>query len=99
MGRLRITVVAAVMVMASLTARRDCSAQENADDLAKASQNPVADLTSFPLQFNFNSGGALESRTQLLLNIQPVMPLALDAHWMLVARTVVPYVNTPLPDG
>jgi len=99
MGRLRITVVAAVMVMASLTARRDCSAQENADDLAKASQNPVADLTSFPLQFNFNSGGALRSRTSLLLNVQPVMPLPLDKKWLVVARTVVPYVNIPMPSG
>ena len=88
------------MVMClTLMARNACGAQENADDLAKASQNPVADMTSFPLQFNFNSGGALESRTQLLLNIQPVMPLPLDEHWTLIARTVVPYVNTPLPDG
>jgi hypothetical protein len=91
---------AAVMVMCLMLPPREVwAAQENADDLAKAAQNPVANLTSFPLQFNFNSGGALESRTQLLLNIQPVMPLALDEHWMLIARTVVPYVNTPLPDG
>jgi len=94
-------VAAAVIAMCLmlLPARDDCGAQENADDLAKASQNPVGDLTSFPLQFNFNSGGALQSRTQLLLNVQPVMPLPLDERWLLVARTVVPYVNTPMPDG
>ena len=96
-GRSAVATVMAMCLM--LMARNGCGAQENADDLAKASQNPVADMTSFPLQFNFNSGGALESRTQLLLNIQPVMPLPLDEHWTLIARTVVPYVNTPLPDG
>jgi hypothetical protein len=90
---------AAVAVCLLLAAREDCGAQQNADALAKASQNPVADMTSFPLQFNFNSGGGLQSKTALLLNVQPVMPLELDKKWLLVARTVVPYVNLPLPDG
>jgi hypothetical protein len=92
--------VAATMTMCLLfTARNVCRAQQNEDDLAKASQNPVADMTSFPLQFNFNSGGALKSKTQLLLNVQPVMPLPLDDKWLVIARTVVPYVNIPIPDG
>jgi hypothetical protein len=75
------------------------TAQQNADELAKASQNPVADMTSFPLQFNFNSGGTLQSRTGLLLNVQPVMPLPLNKEWLVVSRTVIPYVSVPLPDG
>jgi hypothetical protein len=74
-------------------------AQQSEGDLAKASQNPIANLTTFPLQFNFNSGGGLQSRTQLLLNVQPVMPLTLDQKWLLVSRTVVPYVNVPMPTG
>jgi hypothetical protein len=90
---------AAVAICVLLAAREACGAQQDADALAKASQNPVADMTSFPLQFNFNSGGGLQSRTSLLLNVQPVMPLELDKKWLLVARTVVPYVNVPLPDG
>lgn len=90
---------ATLAVCLSLAARQGCGAQHNADDLAKASQNPVADLTSLPLQFNFNSGGSLRSRTQLLFNAQPVMPLQLDERWLLVSRTVVPYVNVPMFDG
>jgi hypothetical protein len=84
---------AALAAAVLLLARDICRAQNDADNLAKASQNPVADLTSFPLQFNFNSGDGLGSKTSLLLNVQPVMPLPLDDHWLLVARTVVPYVN------
>jgi len=92
--------VAATMTMCLLFTARDIGhAQQSEDDLAKASQNPVADMTSFPLQFNFNSGGALQSKTQLLLNVQPVMPLLLDDEWLVIARTVVPYVNIPLPNG
>jgi hypothetical protein len=90
---------AALAAAVLLLARDVCRAQNDADNLAKASQNPVADLTSFPLQFNFNSGDGLGSKTSLLLNVQPVMPLPLDDHWLLVARTVVPYVNVPLLDG
>jgi len=72
---------------------------QNETELAKASQNPVANLTTVPLQFNFNSGGGLESKTDLLLNVQPVMPLALNKEWLLISRTIVPYVNVPMPDG
>jgi len=95
----RSAATAAVTMCLLLTARDAAYAQHDEDALAKASQNPVADMVSFPLQFNFNSGGALQSKSQLLLNVQPVMPLPLDDNWLLVARTVVPYVNIPLPDG
>ena len=65
-------------------------------DLAKATQNPVANLTSLPLQFNYYTGGGLRSKTALVLNVQPVMPLSLDKRWLLIARTIVPYANVPL---
>ncbi len=72
---------------------------QSESDLAKASQNPIANLTSLPLQFNYNSGGGFGSRTSLLLNVQPVMPLTLDKRWLLISRTVVPYISIPLDDG
>jgi hypothetical protein len=62
-------------------------------------RKPAAPSSAPPVQFNFNSGGSLRSRTQLLLNAQPVMPLPLDKRWLLVSRTVVPYVNAPMLDG
>jgi hypothetical protein len=94
----RIAVVSGVAAVLA-TPPQPCAAQQNESDLAKASQNPIGDLTSFPLQFNYNSGGGLGSRTALLLNVQPVMPLVLDRTWLLVSRTVVPYVSIPLPTG
>jgi len=53
------TLSAAALAMCWLLVAQDyCGAQQNADALAKASQNPVADMTSFPLQFNFMTPGA-----------------------------------------
>jgi len=94
----RLPAFAALWVAACLTADgwRRCDAQSESD-LAKASQNPVANLTSFPLQFNYYSAGAFASRTFFLLNVQPVMPLPINKEWIVVARTVVPYGNVPMP--
>jgi hypothetical protein len=70
-----------------------------AANLAKAAQNPVANMVSLPLQWNFNSGGGLDSSTALVLNVQPVLPLPIGERWLIVARTVVPFVSLPLPNG
>jgi hypothetical protein len=96
-GIRRLTVAA---MAACLTATRSdvCSAQHESD-LAKASQNPVADLTSVPFQFNYFTAGAFGSRTFMLLNVQPVMPLPINKEWMVISRTIVPYGNVPLVDG
>jgi hypothetical protein len=69
----------------------------SATDLAKQTQNPVADLTTVPLQFNFYSGGPLEDRTLYNLNFQPVFPLPVGSNLNLIARTIVPYFNVPGP--
>jgi len=68
-------------------------------DLAKATQNPIADLTSIPVQFNFYSGGDLGTQTQTVTNLQPVMPLPINDKWNVIARTVIPFVSVPLPGG
>jgi hypothetical protein len=65
--------------------------------LAKASQNPVADMVSVPFQFNLNSGGGLQDRTFLLLNFQPVIPFKLTDDWNMIVRTIVPIVSIPGP--
>jgi hypothetical protein len=57
---------------------------ENPDEeLAKASQNPVADLISLPFQNNTNFNFGPEEKTQNVLNIQPVWPFSLTENWNL----------------
>jgi hypothetical protein len=65
--------------------------------LAKAAQNPVANMVSLPLQYNYLTGGGLDSSTAFLLNVQPVLPLPIGERWLIVSRTVVPFIQVPLP--
>jgi len=64
-------------------------------ELAKAAQNPVADMNSIPVQFNWTTGGGLGDETQSVINVQPVLPLPLDDDWNLISRTIVPFVSLP----
>lgn len=73
--------------------------QHDVKALAKQTQNPVADLTAVPLQFNFNSGGDLEDRSLFLLNFQPVIPFKATASWNVIARFIVPIQSVPGPDA
>jgi hypothetical protein len=63
--------------------------------LAKAAQNPVADMISFPLQNNTNFGIGPYSRDQDVLNLQPVIPLHISKNWNLITRTILPIVWQP----
>ena len=64
-------------------------------ELARAVQNPVADLISVPLQNNTNFNFGPRERTQNVLNIQPVVPLDLNEEWLLITRTILPVVSQP----
>jgi hypothetical protein len=73
--------------------------EDEATRLAKATQNPVADLVSLPFQFNFNTGGGLGDRTFFNLNFQPVVPVkGVLAKWTIIARAIIPYVSLPGPN-
>jgi hypothetical protein len=63
--------------------------------LAKAAQNPVANLISFPLQDNTAFGIGPYKRTQNVLNIQPVIPFHVAKNWTLITRTILPVVWQP----
>lgn len=63
-------------------------------DLAKAAQNPVADLISLPFQYNASFGIGPEDRTQNLLNIQPVLPFTVGGV-TLINRTIAPILYQP----
>jgi hypothetical protein len=63
--------------------------------LAKAVQNPVANLISVPFQNNTNFTIGPYDRVQNVLNIQPVIPIQLDKDWNLITRTIIPVVSQP----
>lgn len=65
-------------------------------ELSKKVENPISDLISVPLQNNFNFGIGPENRMQYLLNVQPVLPMAVG-DWMIVHRPIVPILDQPGP--
>lgn len=67
----------------------------DAASLAKAAQNPIADMISVPLQYNINFDTGPLDGTQHLLNIQPVYPISLNSEWNLITRTIVPVISQP----
>jgi len=71
------------------------AADDDATALAKAAQNPVADMISLPFQWNTNYNYGPLDRQQQVLNIQPVYPINLNSEWNLITRTIVPVVSQP----
>ena len=68
---------------------------ENTEALQRASQNPVANLISIPLQNNFNFGVGPQDKMQYVGNIQPVVPFHASENWNVITRTIVPFVYQP----
>jgi len=64
-------------------------------DLAKAAQNPIADMISVPFQSNFNFRAGPHDQLQYVLNIQPVIPITLNEEWNLITRWITPVISQP----
>ena len=66
-------------------------AEEEAD-LAKKTQNPVADLISIPIQNNFDFGTGPGHPLRYTANIQPVIPISIGRDWNLITRVITPVI-------
>jgi hypothetical protein len=101
----RLLLVTAALVMPWTALAQQPSAPPSDEDartldLAKKTQNPIADLISLPLQNNLNFGyGAKDaphsSSTQYVLNIQPVVPVKVAEDWNLITRPIIPVIRQP----
>jgi hypothetical protein len=81
------------VVIAVLVLTTPLGAQQDETELAKKTQNPVADLISVPFQHNFNFGAGTRDATVYVLNVQPVIPLTLTEDWNVITRIITPIIN------
>jgi hypothetical protein len=73
----------------------DVGSDAAASDLAQQLSNPVADLVSVPVQFNFADGVGPDEAVRTIVNLQPVVPFELNDDWNLISRWIMPYVSQP----
>ncbi len=79
----------------SATATTDAAhSSDSAEDLAKKTQNPVADLYSFPFQDNIGFNYGPTQAVQNVMNFQPVIPLHFGPL-NVITRTIFPIITQP----
>lgn len=84
---------AAVLLATLATASADLCAQKSDEEIALAAQNPVAAMTSVPLQYNYDQDiGPRKTGDKNYANVQPVVPFSIDDDWNLISRTILPVV-------
>ena len=88
------TILFATLTILGIVALTDTARAEDkgAQNLAKASQNPISTLISVPFEniSSFNNGP--EDAYVNILNIKPVYPLNLSENWNLINRAIVPVI-------
>lgn len=93
--RIAIAALAAITLMAGVAKAVDSDAE-----LAKKTQNPIANLISLPLQNDWNyDNGSTGDKTSYTLNVQPVWPFSASEDYLLITRTIVPVKNIEFPEN
>lgn len=92
-GRRGAVLLLLALAAQSAPARAQELGQEEA--LAKKLSNPIADLVSLPLQFNWAQGVGPDEGTRFILNVQPVMPFSVSKDWNMIARVILPFIGQP----
>jgi hypothetical protein len=75
-------------------------AAEEAHELAKKLNNPIASLISVPLQSDVNCNiGPADDGCNYTLEIEPVIPVSIADDWNMISRTILPitYQNDIFP--
>lgn len=93
-GRLCVLALAAALFAGR--AQAQAPGADAATELAKQTQNPVADLISVPLQNNLNFNTGPYNRMQYQGLLQPVVPVTVTDEWNVIVRPIIPFIDQPV---
>jgi hypothetical protein len=84
----------AAIIVAVVTMQAPAAGADELFDLAKKVANPIADLTTAPLLYNWDGKlGSDEHGTSNYVRFQPLVPLHVDRDWNIIARLFMPIVE------
>ena len=63
--------------------------------MAKEAKNPFADLINLQLFYDVYPGVAPAKNTEQVLTLQPLIPFQLNSDWIVITRTILPFVEQP----
>lgn len=86
--------LASLLGAGTLFAQEKAAETDQAAELAKKLANPVANLVSVPLQYNYDQNyGPRDDGSVSRLNIQPVIPFSMNEEWNVITRTIFPLID------
>lgn len=77
-------ILAAILILPLLAVAQDEA------ELARKTENPLADLITVPLQHNWDFGIGPLNAMKYTLKLQPIIPFPLGTNWVLLTRTILP---------
>src|SRR5437773_7413341 len=88
----------ALSAMAPAQAQQQAAAShDDAAELAKKLENPIAALISVPIKLDWDTGIGPAGADRSTYVVQPVIPFSLNQEWNLISRTIVPYIDAQSP--
>lgn len=89
-----ILLVAIMVLTLAIPASAQDAKHDAAAELAKKLANPVSELISVPIQYNYDENYGPDDKGSVhRMNIQPVIPVTLNDQWNLITRTIVPLIS------
>jgi hypothetical protein len=84
-----------MMAFIIVPARAEEPAKGSPHDMARQSQNPIAPLIKFPIQYNSFLQTGPKGGTKSTLLVQPVIPIKINNDWNFIARPIITLENRP----
>ncbi|MEJ1242072.1 hypothetical protein WBG78_28250 [Chryseolinea sp. T2] len=91
--KLKVALISLLLPFASVSLRAQEKPAESAQEMADKLANPVASMISLPFQNNTDWGIGAYSGSKNTLNIQPVIPIKINAKLNLITRYILPVVD------